>query len=128
MPITPLCRYYNIPNAIKAYNHENGDVYVTRGDDFYAVCVIKQTSAYSEEYRARGRLDAIAANEFFETACRYLRNEIKWTEPVRKFSCKYNPKVARGCTDKNCPKKLGGTDYRMIFGTTCPYRKTSLTR
>ena len=124
MPITPLGRYYNVPNAIKVYSHENGDVYVTRGDDFYAVHVVKQTAIYSEEYKTRGRMDAIAANEFFQIACRYLRDEIEWCEPVRKFSCKYNSKVAHGCTDKNCPKRLGGADYREIFGLSCPFRKT----
>ena len=124
MPITPLGRYYDVPNAIKVYNHENGDVYVTRGDDFYAVHVVKQTTIYSEEYKTRGRMDAIAANEFFQVACRYLRDEIEWREPVRKFSCKYNSKVAHACTDKNCPKRLGGADYREIFGLSCPFRKT----
>lgn len=124
MPITPMGRFYESLGAIKVYNHENGDVYVTRGEKFYAVHIIKQTSAYSEEYRARGRLDAIAANEFFDIACRYLRNEIMWTEVIRKFTCKYNPHKSRGCTDKNCPKKLGGADYRKIFAGACPWRKT----
>ena len=128
MPITPLCRYYNISNAIKVYHHRNGDVYITRGEEFYAVHIIRQTSAYSEEYRTRGRLDAIAAAEFFNTAVRYLRNEIKWHEPVRKFSCKYNSNKSRGCTDKNCPRALGGADYRYIFGPSCPFRKLPRTR
>ncbi len=128
MPITPLCRYYNVPNAIKVYNHENGDVYITHGDEFYAVHIVKQTSPYSEQYKSRGRMDAIAAGEFFDVACRYLRGEIQWTEPVRKFTCTYNPNKSRGCTDKNCPKKLGGTDYRMIFGIACPFRKLPRTR
>lgn len=124
MPVTPLGRYYNVPNAIKVYHHRNGEVYITRGDEFYAVHVVKQTTPYSEQYISRGRLDCISANEFFDTACCYLRDEIKWAEPVRKFTCKYNPNKSHGCTDKNCPKKLGGTDYRMIFGRTCPFRKT----
>ena len=124
MPISPLGRYYNVPNAIKVYNHENGDVYVTRGDDFYAVHVVKQTTIYTEEYKTRGRMDAIAANEFFQVACRYLRDEIEWREPVRKFSCQYTSKVAHGCTANNCPKRLGGADYREIFGLSCPFRKT----
>lgn len=124
MPITPLGRFYSSSEAIKVYNHENGNVYVTRGKNFYAVHIIKQTSAYSEEHKSRGRLDAIAASEFFDFACRYLRNEIQWTEPTRKFTCKYNPHKSCGCTDKNCPKKLGGADYRVIFGGACPWRKT----
>lgn len=124
MPVTPLARYYNVPNSIKVYNHENGDVYITRDDEFYAVHIIKQMSANSEEYISRGRMDVISVNEFFDIACRYLRNEIKWAEPVRKFTCTYEPKKSRVCTDKNCPKKLGGTDYRMIFGGACPFRKT----
>lgn len=43
MPITPLGRCYNVPNAIKIYHHRNGEVYITRGDEFYAVHVVKQT-------------------------------------------------------------------------------------
>ncbi len=124
MPITPLCRYYNVPNTIKTYNHENGVVYVTHGVEFYAVHTIKLTTPWSEEYKSRGRMDVLAAGEFFQVACRYLRGEIQWTEPVRKFSCTYNPNKSRGCTDKNCPKKLGGTAYRIIFGTVCPFCKT----
>ena len=124
MPVTPLGRYYTISDVIKEYNHENGVVYVTRGDEFYAVHTIKLTTPWSEEYTSRGRLDTLAAGEFFQVACRYLNDEIEWTEPTRKFSCKYNPKKSMGCTDKNCPKKLGGPDYRYIFGNTCPYRKT----
>lgn len=124
MPVTLLGRYYTILDVIKEYHHENGDVYVTGGDECYAVYTIKLTTSWSEEYKSRGCLDILAAGEFFDVACHYLRDEIKWTEPVRKFTCKYNPNKSRGCTDKNCPKKLGGPDYRYIFGNTCPYRKT----
>lgn len=124
MPITPLGRCYNVPNVIKEYHHRNGDVYITRGDDFYAVYIIKQTTPWAEEYKSRGRLDALAAGEFFKVACRYLNDEIRWTEPVRKFSCKYNPNRSCGCTDTNCPRALGGVAYREIFGATCPFRKT----
>lgn len=128
MPITPLARYYNVPNAIKVYHNRNGEVYITRGDEFYAVHVVKKTNPYTEHYKSRGRLDALAAGEFFDVACRYLRDEIEWTEPVRKFSCKYYPNRSRGCTDVNCPRKLGGKDYRYIFGPSCPFRKTPHTR
>ena len=128
MPITPLGRYYNVPNAIKVYHHRNGEVYITHGDDFYAVTVIKQTTSYSEEYRTRGRMDLLCAGEFFDVAVRYLRGEIKWTEPVRKFSCKFNSCKSQGCTDKNCPRALGGADYRYIFGASCPFRKLPRTR
>ena len=124
MPVTPLGRYYTISGVIKQYNHENGDAYVTRGEECYAVHTIKLTSPWSEEYKSRGRLDALAAGEFFKVACRYLNDEIEWTEPVRKFSCKYDPNRSRGCTDKNCPRALGGTAYREIFGAACPFRKT----
>ena len=124
MPITPLGRAYNVPNAIKVYHHRNGEVYITRGDDFYAVHIIKQTTPWAEEYKSRGRLDALAADEFFKVACRYLNDEIRWTEPVRKFSCKYNPNRSRSCTDTNCPRALGGVAYREIFGAICPFRKT----
>ena len=124
MPFTPLGRYYKLSGVIKRYNHENGVAYVTGGDEFYAVHTIKLTTPWSEEYKSRGRLDALAAGEFFDVACRYLNDEIGWTEPVRKFSCKYNPNRSRGCTDKNCPRVLGGVAYREIFGSTCPFRKT----
>ncbi len=124
MPITPLGRAYNVPNAIKVYHHRNGDVYITRGDDFYAVYIIKQTTPWAEEYKSRGRLDYISAVEFFDNACRYVRDEIEWIEPVRKYCCTYNPNRPKGCTDKNCPKKLGGPTYREIFVRICPFRKT----
>jgi hypothetical protein len=110
--------------AIKSYHDENGDVMLCRGKDFYFLSVVKYLGAGREIVRERGRLDAIAAAEFFEVAVRYVRGEIEWTEPVRKFSCKYNPNKSRGCTDKNCPKKLGGADYREIFGAVCPFRKS----
>lgn len=122
MPITPLGRYYNVPNAIKVYHHRNGEVYITHGDDFYAVHIVKQTTPYSEQFISRGRLDHISANEFFQVACRYLRGEIEWTEPTRQHSCKYNPKKSRACNHKNCPKKLGGAAYWEIFGANCMYR------
>lgn len=122
MPTTLLGRYYTISDVIKQYNHENGVVYVTGGDDFYAVHTIKLTTPWSEEYKSRGCLDALAAGEFFDIACRYVRNEIQWTEPVRKFSCKYNPNRSRGCTDKNCPRALGGAAYHELFAKSCLYR------
>lgn len=128
MPITPLGKFYNVPNAIKVYHHRNGEVYITHGEDFYAVHVVKQTSPYSEQYITRGRLDSLCAKEFFDVAVRYLRGEIEWTEPVRKFSCKFNPCKSQGCTDKNCPRTLGGADYRNIFGMSCPFRKLPHTR
>ena len=115
-------RFYSSLNAIKVYLHENGDVYVTRGDDFYSVHISKSINPWAEEYKSRGHLDALAAGEFFDIACRYVRNEIKWTEPVRKFSCKYNPNRSRGCTCKNCPRALGGAAYHELFAKSCLYR------
>lgn len=110
--------------ATKIYRDKNGSVLLGVGNQYCYVCVIKQTAPAQQLVRERGRLDYISAVEFFDNACRYVRDEIEWREPVRKFSCKYNPKVAHGCTDKNCPKKLGGADYRQIFGLSCPFRKT----
>ena len=114
--------------ATKTYYHENGEVLLGAGKNFYYVAVVKQTGQAQQLVRERGRLDYISAIEFFDTACRYVRDEIEWTEPVRKFSCKYNPNHSKGCTDKNCPKKLGGADYREIFVTSCPFRKPPRTR
>ena len=128
MATTPMGVYYDSSKAIKHYAHRNGVVYITRGDNFYAVHIIKQTTPCAEEYKSRGRLDALAADEFFKVACRYLNDEIRWTEPVRKFSCKFNSCKSQGCTDKNCPRALGGADYRYIFGTYCPFRKLPRTR
>lgn len=122
MSTTPMGIYYSSLGAIKSYSHDNGDVYITHGDEFYAVTIIKQTSPYSEEYITRGRMDIIAATEFYDVACRYLRDEIKWTEPIRKFTCKYNQKKSTRCSVENCPKKLGGPAYREIFGMACPHR------
>ncbi len=110
--------------VIKSYHDENGDVMLHKGKNFYWISVVKFETPAREFVRERGRLDALAAAEFFNTAVRYIRGEIEWTEPVRKFSCKYNPNKSRGCTDKNCPKKLGGADYREMFGGVCPFRKS----
>ncbi len=116
--------YHDASMAIKHYEHENGDVYLTTNGCFYAVTVIKQTSFSTEEHRARGSLDYLSAGEYFDVACRYLRNEIQWCEPIREFSCTYNPNKSCGCTDKNCPRALGGVAYRELFSKSCPYRKT----
>ena len=110
--------------AVKTYNHTNGSVLLGLGENFYYIAVVKQTAPAQQLVRERGRLDYISAIEFFDVACRYVRGEIEWTEPVRKFSCQYNQKKSRGCTDKNCPKKLGGASYREIFVKSCPFRKT----
>ena len=123
MPVTSLGRYYKISDVIKEYNHENGVVYVTGGDEFYAVHTIKLTTPWSEEYKSRGRLDALAADEFFDVACRYVNGEIEWTEPIRKFSCTYNPNRSQGCTCKNCPHALGGAAYHELFAKSCLYRR-----
>ena len=110
--------------AIKSYHDENGDVMLHKGKNFYWISVVKFEPPAREFVRERGRLDALAAAEFFNIAVRYIRGEIEWTEPVRKFSCKYNPNKSRGCTDKNCPRALGGADYREIFAKSCPFRKS----
>lgn len=109
---------------VKKYIDDKGEVRLVKGANYCLVSVIKRLGPGHEIHRDRGRLSALSAKEFFEVACRYVRDEIEWTEPVREFSCKYNPKKSRSCTDENCPKKLGGQDYREIFGGVCPYRKS----
>ena len=115
-------------NCIKEYHHDNGDVYLCRGEHFYYFVIERQLERARTLVHERGHLDFICANEFFNVAVRYIRGEIEWTEPARKFSCGYNPIRSRACTDVNCPRKLGGPDYRYIFGTSCPFRKPSRTR
>lgn len=107
----------------RVYHHENGMVLLGVGQQHCYVAVIKQETPARQFIRERGRLDYISAEEFFDMACRYVRGEIEWREPVRNFSCKYNPNKSKGCTDKNCPKKLGGADYRELFMKACPFRK-----
>ena len=114
--------------ATKIYRNKNGSVLLGQGEKFYYVAVVKQTAPAQQLVRERGRLDYISAIEFFNTAVRYVNGEIEWVEPNRKFSCKYNPNKSRGCTDKNCPRTLGGADYREIFGASCPFRKLPRTR
>ena len=120
--INPMDIYYQSIGAIKWYEHENGCVTLTGTDGVYAVNIVKQTSSFSERHISRGRLDVLAADEFYNIACRYLRDEIEWREPVRKFSCKYNPNRSRGCTPQNCPRCLGGAAYWEIFAKSCPHR------
>lgn len=117
-----------IKNCVREYIHENGTVSLCRGENFYYFIIEKQLAPGHTLVRERGHLDFISAHEFFDTACRWIRGEIEWVEPTRKYSCKYNPNRSRGCTDVNCPRKLGGKDYRYIFGLSCPFRKTPHTR
>ena len=114
--------------AVREYYHENGSVFLYHGKQFYYFIIEKQLAPAQTLVHERGRMDYITAYDFFDTATRYIRDEIKWTEPVRKFSCKYNPNKSRGCTDSNCPRALGGADYRFIFGISCPFRKIPRTR
>ena len=111
-------------NIVKKYIDENGYVYMTGCDGLYAISIEKQNTPWSSSIYQRGRLDALCADEFFNVAIRFVRGEIAWTEPVRKFSCKYNPTKSRGCTCTNCPRALGGVAYHEIFARTCPYRTT----
>lgn len=115
-------------NIIKEYNSVTGNVFLTKADNFYGVTVIKYITPGIERCIKRGALDLLCAEEFFYVAVRYVNDEIAWAEPVRKFSCKYNPKYSRGCTDNNCPRALGGTDYRYIFGISCPFRRSPRAR
>ena len=110
--------------ATKLYHNNNGGVFLGVGNQYCYVAVVKRLAQAQELIRERGHLDYISAVEFFDNACRYVRDEIEWTEPVRKYCCTYNPNRPKGCTDKNCPKKLGGPTYREIFVRTCPFRKT----
>lgn len=117
-----------IKNCVREYQHENGSVSLCRGEQFYYFIIEKRLNPGQTLIRERGHLDFISASEFFDVATRYVRGEIEWTEPIRKFSCKHNPNRSRGCTDTNCPRALGGSAYREIFGTSCPFRKTPHTR
>lgn len=117
-----------IKNCVREYRHKNGAVFLCRGNQFYYFVIEKKLSPARTQIHERGALDSISAADFFDVACRYIRGEIEWTEPVRKFSCKYRPSQSRGCTDANCPRALGGTAYREIFGKSCPFRKPPRTR
>ena len=114
--------------AVREYYHENGSVFLYHGKQFYYFVIEKKLAPAQTLIHERGRMDYITAYDFFDTATRYIRDEIEWTEPVHKFSCKYNPKHSRGCTEANCPRALGGADYRDIFGISCPFRKPPRTR
>ena len=111
-------------HVVKKYICDDGEIYMTHSDEFYGVTVIQFNFPGSQSHYMRGRMDYISATEFFDIACRYVNGEIEWTEPVRKFSCKYNPNKSKGCTNTNCPRALGGATYREFFGLACPYRKS----
>lgn len=115
-------------NIVRKYSDFDGDVLLLRGNSFYMLAVRKKTAPGQEVFRERGRLDALSADELFDVAVRYVRGEIEWAEPIRKFSCKYNPNRSRGCTDANCPRVLGGAAYRELFGKNCPFRTIPRTR
>ena len=110
------------PRVIRKYqNADSGCAYLTRGSEFYGVTVIKYTNAGDEMVRTRGRMDSIAAEDFYNVAKRYIDGEIKWCEPVHEFKCAYNKKQAKICNSENCPSVLGGGEYREIFGSSCPF-------
>ena len=109
--------------VVKKYVDEDGEVRLVKGKDFCAVWVIKLLGPGREIYRQRGRLSVISAQEFFDVAVRYVRGEIDWTEPVRTYSCKFNPKRSRSCFIKNCPRKLGGEAYWEMFAESCLFRQ-----
>lgn len=110
------------PRVIRKYqNADSGCAYLTRGSEFYGVTVIKYTNAGDEMVRTRGRMDSIAAEDFYNVAKRYIDGEIKWCEPVREFKCTYNKKQAKICNSENCPSVLGGGEYREMFGSSCPF-------
>ncbi len=111
-------------HVVKKYYHDNGHVSLCRGQCYYYFVIERLLTPAQTLVHERGRMDYISATEFFDVACSYVRGEIKWTEPVRKFSCKFNPNRSRGCTNANCPRALGGATYREIFGLTCPFRQT----
>lgn len=124
-----FCSYEEVmdrnPHVIRIYkNPEKGCVYLTRVHDFCGVTTIEYGNYNNEIVRTRGRMDATIAEEFFNVACCFIRGEIKWRDPVRKFSCKYNPKKSQGCSAEKCPKKLGGAAYYEIFSKTCIFRKS----
>lgn len=110
------------PRVIRKYqNADSGCAYLTRGSEFYGVTVIKYTNAGDEMVSTRGRMDSIAAEDFYNVAKRYIDGEIKWREPVHEFKCIYNKQQAKICNSQNCPSVLGGSEYREIFGSSCPF-------
>lgn len=110
-------------NVMKRHIAENGEVYLLRGQEFYVVAMVKFNGMGSETHSTRGRLDYISAAEYYDNAVRFVDGIAPLSEPTRKYSCKFNPKKSRSCTDANCPKCLGGAAYREIFGLSCLYRK-----
>jgi hypothetical protein len=110
------------PRVIR--KHQNADLgcaYLTRGSEFYGVTVIEYTKAGNEVVRTRGRMDSIAAEDFFNIAKQFIDGKITWREPVHKFKCAYDKNQKRICSPENCPSALGGREYREIFGSSCPF-------
>lgn len=109
-------------HVIRTYkNPEKGCVYLTRGSEFYGVTVIEYANYADEMVRTRGRMDSIAAEDFYNVAKQYIDGKIKWREPVREFKCMYNNNCVTICSLENCPSALGGGEYREIFGVSCPF-------
>lgn len=119
-----LCSYEEFmdrnPRVIRTYKQsDKGCVYLTKNSKFYGVTTIEYDGCDNEMVRTRGRMDANAAEEFFNVAQRFIRGEIAWREPVREFTCTYrkcNPSV---CDPDNCPGALGGAAYHQIFSKSC---------
>lgn len=116
-----LCSYEELmdrnPRVIRTYKQpERGCVYLTKNSKFYGVTVIEYVCGNDEIVRTRGRMDANAAEEFFNVACCFIRGEIKWREPVREFTCTYRKCK---CHPDNCPSALGGAAYHQIFSKSC---------
>lgn len=100
----------NNPRVIRKHkNADSGCAYLTRGSEFYGVTVIKYTGAGDEIVSTRGRMDSIAAEDFFNVAKRYIDGEIQWRDPVREFKCAYNKKTSKNLQSRKLSWCLGWT-------------------
>ena len=62
--------------AVREYYHENGCVLLYYGKQFYYFVIEKKLAPAQTLVHERGRMDYITAYDFFDTATRYIRDEI----------------------------------------------------
>ena len=101
---------------IGSYGNKMGNVYLFKETNVFSVLMEKVICAGHFRCKAFTTENyEIAIDKYKE--CIELLNGRK---PV--CMCVSNPNRRRRCTNNNCPKKLGGEDYWILFREACLYR------
>lgn len=112
---------YN-PIILKKYTQSRGTVYVIQNQDKYSVEVMEHNGDWGTTARKRVFDDSVDAQEFYETAKKFVEGKCNWSEPKPARNCKYDCTNIKECNAKNCISELGGDAYWRFFRASCPYK------